>query len=149
MVGIVECFANLLTCDNNSSLNESSIDLLVMFPSLVVRDCCSPPSMILFSAVESIQEYTGDCSLWRLIAVPISIVEVESVKDTCVAMSATIAVGAAATSRTVFDELFDDANTDATSIDTGTGVARTVLEAASGSAAMVIVAVEEDGAIVV
>ncbi len=56
MAEIMGCFSNLLTRNGNSSRNEPSIGVLVMFPFLVVRDCSSPLSMILCNAVESKQE---------------------------------------------------------------------------------------------
>ncbi len=59
----------------------------------------------------------------------ISLAGVDSTKRTGRAISATIAVGVATASRTVFDKLSDDASADATSLDAGAGAARTVLAA--------------------
>ena len=73
----------------------------------------------------------------------ISLAGVESVKCTCMAISATIDVGTATASRTVFDKLSDDASDDVTSLDAVVVAARTVL-AAIGPAAMVVV-VDDDG----
>ena len=124
------------------SRNEPSIGVLAMFPFLVVRDCSSPLSMILCNAVESIQEYNGDCSVWRLIAMSISLAGVESVKCACRAISATIAVGVATALRKVFDKQPDDASADASSLDAGAGVARTAL-AARGTVVTATVASDE------
>jgi len=53
ITGVVEFLSIFPTPDGDSLRNEPSIGVLVMFSFLVVINCSSPLSMILFSAIES------------------------------------------------------------------------------------------------